>query len=463
MGPFGPILIQDNEFIDEHAHFNRERIPERVVHAKGAGAFGYFEVKHDISEYCAAKVFEVGKKTPIAARFSQVAANTGYPDTLRDTRGFALKFYTDDGIWDLVGNNTPIFFIRDPILFPSFIHTQKWNPVTHLLDYDAVWDFMSLRPESVHQFMYMFGDRGTPQSYRNMNGYGSNTFTLVNSEGKVVWCKFHYHSDQGVKNMDNSTAVTLAGTDPDYLKRDLYNEIALGHNPSWTFSIQVMSVEEARTVTFNPFDVTKVWPHADFPLIPVGKLCLNQNPSNYFEEVEQIAFNVANFVPGIEPSPDKILQGRLWAYGDASRYRLGVNYPQIPVNAPYREVTPRNYQRDGQGAILSQNGTPIYHPNSFHGPEVDLRAQKLQPKFPTSGLVFRYDSGDEDNFSQPGNFYRNVLDDGGRSRLVDNIANHLGNAADFIQERAVSVFTQVDVDFASKVQVALHFKKNSNL
>ncbi|XP_044732632.1 catalase-like isoform X2 [Chrysoperla carnea] len=454
--------MQDNDFIDDMAHFDRERIPERVVHAKGAGAFGYFEVTKDITQYTAAKVFsKIGKKTSIAVRFSQVAGEAGYPDTVRDPRGFAVKFYTDDGIWDLVGNNTPIFFIRDPILFPSFIHTQKRNPVTHLKDFDAFWDFMSLRPETVHQFTYLFGDRGIPASYRHMNGYGSHTFKFVNSDSKPIYCKFHYKTDLGVKNLDPDSAQQIAGSDPDFLIRDLYNAIAEGNYPSWTMYIQVMTFDEATQVSFNPFDLTKVWPHAEFPLIEVGKLVLNQNPSSYFAEVEQLSFEPSNFVPGIEPSPDKMLQGRLFSYGDTSRYRLGPNYNQLPVNSPFRADTPKNYQRDGANTVETQGGAPNYHPNSFCGPEVDPRALKLQPKFNASGDVYRYDSGDEDNYSQARILYTKVFDDAARKRFVNNVADHCSRSAQFIQDRVVSVFSKVDADLGSQLKSALDKRRDN--
>ncbi|NXX09291.1 CATA Catalase, partial [Larus smithsonianus] len=308
-GPRGPLLVQDVVFTDEMAHFDRERIPERVVHAKGAGAFGYFEVTHDITQYCKAKVFEhIGKRTPIAIRFSTVAGESGSADTVRDPRGFAMKFYTEEGNWDLVGNNTPIFFIRDAMLFPSFIHSQKRNPQTHLRDPDMMWDFWSLRPESLHQVSFLFSDRGIPDGYRHMNGYGSHTFKLVNASGRAVYCKFHVKTDQGIKNLSVEEAERLASTDPDYGIRDLYNAIAKGDYPSWSFYIQVMTFEEAEQFPFNPFDLTKIWPHGDYPLIPVGKLVLNRNPVNYFAEVEQMAYDPSNMPPGIEPSPDKMLQ-----------------------------------------------------------------------------------------------------------------------------------------------------------
>jgi len=317
VGPRGPMLIQDFTYTDEMAHFGRERIPERVVHAKGAGAFGYFECTHDITKYTKAKPFEhIGKRTPVGVRFSTVGGESGSADTARDPRGFAVKFYSEDGNWDLVGNNTPIFFIRDPILFPSFIHTQKRNPKTHLKDPDMFWDFISLRPETTHQVSFLFSDRGTPDGYRHMNGYGSHTFKFVNAKGEACYCKFHFKVDQGIKTLPADRAAELSGSDPDYAMRDLYDAIENGNPPSWTLKIQIMTFEEAERFRWNPFDVTKIWPQGEFPLIPVGKMVLNRNPKNYFAEVEQIAFCPAHFIPGVEASPDKMLQGRLFSYVD---------------------------------------------------------------------------------------------------------------------------------------------------
>lgn len=457
VGKNGPALLQDVNFLDEMSAFDRERIPERVVHAKGAGAFGTFEVTHDITKYCAAKVFEkVGKKTPLAVRFSTVGGESGSADTVRDPRGFAVKFYTDDGNWDIVGNNTPIFFIRDPTLFPSFIHTQKRNPATHLKDADMFWDFISLRPESTHQVMFLFADRGIPDGYRHMNGYGSHTFKLVNAQGVSHWAKFHYKTDQGIKNLPVEKANELSGSDPDYSIRDLYNAIAKGQYPTWTFYIQVMTMAEAAKCSFNPFDLTKVWSHSDYPLIPVGKITLDRNPKNYFAEVEQLAFSPANMVPGIEPSPDKMLQGRLFSYSDTHRHRLGANFLQIPVNCPYRVKT-ANYQRDGPQTIDSnQEGCPNYFPNSFSGPQECPRAQRLQPRESVSGDVGRYDSGQtEDNFGQATLFYKNVLDEAAKARLASNIAGHLKDAAAFIQERAVKNFSQAHPDLGSRIASGL--------
>ena len=464
VGPRGPVLLQDVQFLDEMAHFDRERIPERVVHAKGAGAFGYFEVTNDITKYCAAKVFEkVGKRTPVAIRFSTVGGESGSADTARDPRGFAVKFYTDDGVWDLVGNNTPIFFIRDPILFPSFIHTQKRNPQTHLKDPDMFWDFISLRPETTHQVCILFSDRGTPDGYRYMHGYGSHTFKMVNAKGEPIYCKFHFRSNQGIKNLDAKKADQLAGSDPDYSIRDLFNAIKDGNYPSWNLHIQVMTFEQAKTFKYNPFDVTKVWSHKEFPLIPVGKMVLDRNPSNYFAEVEQIAFSPAHLVPGIEPSPDKMLQGRLFSYSDTHRHRLGANYLQIPVNCPYH-VPVKNYQRDGPMTVTdNQGGAPNYYPNSFSGPEESQRARTLQSKCPASGDIYRYSSGDEDNFSQVTDFWLRVLDEGARKRLVSNIAGHLSAASPFIQERAVKNFANVHPDFGRMLTEQLNLAKTAKI
>ncbi|XP_014243087.1 catalase isoform X2 [Cimex lectularius] len=446
VGPKGPVLLQDFALLDELAHFDRERIPERVVHAKGGGAFGYFECTNDVRKYTKLSVFsKVGKKTPVAVRFSTVGGESGSADTARDPRGFAVKFYAEDGNWDVVGNNTPIFFIRDPILFPSFIHTQKRNPVTHLKDADMFWDFISLRPETTHQVMFLFSDRGTPDGFRHMNGYGSHTFKLVNDKNEAVYCKFHYKTDQGIKNLSSEKAAELSGSDPDYSIRDLYNAIANKEYPSWTWYLQVMTFEQAEKVKFNPFDLTKVWPHSEFPLIPVGKMVLDRNPKNYFAEVEQIAFSPAHMLPGVEPSPDKMLQGRLFSYSDTHRHRLGANYLQLPVNCPYR-ATVANSQRDGPAAYgENQGGAPNYHPNSFSGPSSST--VHAISKFFISGDVQKVETGEEDNFSQAGIFWRRTLSNEERKRLVANIVGSLKDAADFIQERTVKNFSQVNPEF----------------
>jgi len=449
-GRTGPIALQDFGLVDYLAHFDRERIPERVVHAKGAGAFGYFEVTTPAAaQYCRSKMFSrVGKRTPVGVRFSTVGGESGSADTARDPRGFAVKFYTEEGNWDLVGNNTPIFFIRDPILFPSFIHTQKRNPQTHLPDADMFWDFISLRPETTHQVSFLFSDRGTPDGYRHMNGYGSHTFKNVNGQGQAFYVKYHFKTDQGIQNLSANEAARLSGADPNYAIRDLFNAIANADFPSWTVYLQVMTYEDALKASFNPFDVTKVWPHADFPLIEIGRMVLNRNPENYFAEVEQVAFAPAHMIPGIEPSPDKMLQGRLFSYADTHRHRLGANYQQIPVNKPTAAVV-SNYQRDGPMAVdYNGGGAPNYFPNSFQGPMVLKTAQWHKDQ--VSGDVARHDTGDEDNFSQCGKFY-SMLCEGAKERLTDNIAGNLVNAQDFIQKRAIANFAAAHADYGRKI------------
>lgn len=443
------------------AHFTRERIPERVVHAKGAGAFGYFEVTHDITKYSAAKLFSsIGKRTPISIRFSTVAGESGSADSVRDPRGFAMKFYTEDGIWDLVGNNTPIFFIRDPILFPHFIHSQKRNPQTHLKDPNMFWDFITLRPETTHQTLFVFSDRGIPDGFRYMNGYGSHTFKLINAQGKYVWCKFHHKTNQGIKNLDVKRAAELSGSQPDYALKDLYNAIANGDFPSWTTYIQVMTEEQAEKSKFNPFDLTKVWPQGEYPLIPVGKFVLNRNPENYFADVEQAAYSPSHLVPGIDSSPDRMLQGRLFAYDDTHRHRLGTNYLQLPVNCPFKS---RHYQRDGFHQRDNFGGAPNYHPNSFNGPDGESRVISLNPPFQVSGDANRYSSLGEDDFSQSRVFYQKVLDQAHRERLIANIVDALKDAVDFIQERAVKMFSQVDPTLGQRLADGLKTQKRANL
>lgn len=463
VGRNGPMVLEDVNYIEEMAHFDRERIPERVVHAKGAGAFGYLEITDDITKYtCAVPFAQIGKKTRLAIRFSTVGGEVGSADTVRDPRGFAIKFYTEDGNWDLVGNNTPVFFIRDPILFPHFIHTQKRNPQTHLKDPNMFWDFISLRPETTHQVSILFSDRGIPDGYRHMNGYGSHAYKFVNAEGKITYCKFHFKTDQGIKNLDVNKAAELASTDPDYSIRDLFNAIANNKFPSWTLYIQVMTPEQAQNSPFHPFDVTKVWPHSQYPLIKVGKMVLDRNPLNYFADVEQIAFCPAHFIPGIEPSPDKMLLGRMFSYSDTHRYRLGPNYQQIPVNCPYAV---RNYQRDGPMAIDNQGNAPNYFPNSFSGATNDRRARSTFVPYKVSGDVDFYDTGDEDNYSNARGLYERVMSKEERQRFADNIAGHVKDAADFIQERVVNQFSQVSKELGEKIAEGLKYHKRlqSNL
>ncbi|XP_021962614.1 catalase [Folsomia candida] len=463
VGPRGPILLQDTNLVEHLAAFDRERIPERVVHAKGAGAFGYFEVTHDITRWTKAAPFEfVGKRTDVAVRFSTVGGESGSADTARDPRGFAVKLYTEDGNWDLVGNNTPIFFIRDPILFPSFIHTQKRNPQTHLKDPDMFWDFISLRPETTHQVCFLFGDRGTPDGYRHMNGYGSHTFKLVNAHGNPVYAKFHWKTDQGVKNLCPKKAHQISADDPDYSIHDLYNAIADHRYPSWSLKIQVMTFAQAEKFRYNPFDLTKIWPQAEFPLHPVGRMVLDRNPTSYFNQVEQLAFAPANMIPGIEPSPDKMLQGRLFSYVDTHRHRLGPNYVQIPVNCPLRSIPLRTYNRDGAMNVdtMHNDGAPNYFPNSFSGPVETPKADISS--YTASGQVERYNSADDDNYSQVTTFWNKVLGPEERKRLAANIGGHLNAASPFIRERAITNFAKVHPDFGKMIREKINSNVDSN-
>lgn len=456
VGAQGPITLHDFATIDHLSHFDRERIPERVVHAKGGGAFGYFEVTHpDITKYCRAKMFnKVGKRTPVAARFSTVAGESGSADTLRDPRGFALKFYTEEGNWDLVGNNTPIFFIRDPIFFPSFIHTQKREPSTHLQAEKRdvrQWDFFTLRPEVFHQISFLFSDRGIPDGFRHMNGYGSHTFANYNEAGELFYVKYHFKTDQGIRNLDVKKAADLASSDPDYAIRDLYEHIAAKDYPSWTLYIQVMTPEQAAKCAYDPFDVTKIWPHSDAPLIEVGRLCLNRNPVNYFAEIEQLAFAPAHFIPGIDTSPDKMLQGRLFSYADTHRYRLGVNYQQIPVNQPLNHAA-KTYQRDGFMSVTGNMGnTPDYFPNSFNGPQPDPDVKEFQYAN-EGGVVKKYNTRDNDNYSQVSDFYNKTLNKDERARLASNMAGSLANATPEVIQRALQHLYQIDHGYANAVK-----------
>ncbi|MGE4536105.1 MAG: catalase [Desulfovibrio sp.] len=454
-GTRGPALMQDVHLLEKMAHFDRERIPERVVHAKGAGAYGYFEVTADVTRYTkAAFLSQVGKRTEVFARFSTVGGERGSADSARDPRGFALKFYTEDGNYDMVGNNTPVFFIRDPLKFPDFIHTQKRNPQTNLKDADMFWDFLSLTPESLHQVTVLFSDRGTPATYRNMNGYSSHTYKWYNAAGDYFWVKYHFKTDQGIKNLTRQESEHLAGASPDHATEDLYNAIASGNPPSWTLEMQIMTPEQAEDYRFDIFDVTKVWPHADVPPIKIGKLVLDRNPVNYFAEVEQAAFNPSNLVPGIAASPDKMLQGRLFSYHDTHLHRLGPNYQLIPVNAP-KAAKAQNYQRDGFMRIDDGGGSgPNYWPNSFGGPAPDATA--LEPHFPVHGEAGRHAyAHPNDDHSQPGELYRKAMNDMDREHLVGNIVDHLKNALPRIQKRQCALFYKADAAWGEGVAKGL--------
>ncbi len=456
-GPRGPLLMQDVVLQEQMQRFNRERVPERVVHAKGSGAFGTFTVTNDITAYTKASLFsEVGKETEMSIRFSTVAGERGAADAERDPRGFAVKFYTDEGNWDLVGNNTPVFFVRDPYKFAMFIHSQKRHPHTNLRDADMQWDFWSLCPESLHQVTWLFGDRGIPKTYRTMNGYGSHTYSMVNAEGERVWVKFHFKTDQGIECLTNEEAADLIAQDRESHQRDLWEAIDNGDFPSWTLYIQVMTQEQAEAHPDNPFDLTKVWPHGDYPLIEVGRMELNRNPQNYFHEVEQAAYNPSSLVPGIGPSPDKMLQGRLMSYQDAHLYRIGVNYRDLTVNRP--RVPVRSYMRDGQfgGALDEGTGHPNYYPNSVEGaPRPD--PSYAAPQWHLGDVtVDRYNSReDHDDFSQAAALYH-LMDEAAQERLVQSLAGALGGVKrQEIVDRQLALFDRVDEDYGRRVREAV--------
>ncbi|MBW2342148.1 MAG: catalase [Deltaproteobacteria bacterium] len=454
-GDPGPVLIQDVHLLEKLAHFDRERIPERVVHAKGAGAYGYFEVTNDVTQYTKAKFLsETGKRTELFIRFSTVGGEKGSADAERDPRGFAIKFYTEEGNYDLVGNNTPVFFIRDPLKFADFIHTQKRHPATNLKDPDMFWDFLSLTPESIHQVTILFSDRGTPRTYRNMNGYSSHTFKWYNDKGEHCWVNYQMETEQGIKNFTREEAACMKSEDPDHATRDLFETIVRGEYPAWKVYVQIMTPEQAREYRFDPFDITKVWFHSDFPLIPVGRIVLNRNPENYFADVEQAAFSPANFVPGIAASPDKMLQGRLFSYQDTHRHRLGPNYHLIPVNSA-KACPTKNYQRDAFMRIdANGGGSPNYYPNSFGGPEPSPTA--AEPPFEVSGKVARKPyTHPNDDFFQPGELYRRVMTDEDRDHLIGNIVDHLGGAQKRIQMRQTALFYKADPDYARRVTEGL--------
>ena len=460
-GPRGPLLMQDFWLIEKLAHFNRERIPERIVHAKGSGAYGTFTVTNDITQYTSAKLFsEVGKKTPVFVRFSTVAGERGAADAERDVRGFAVKFYTEEGNWDLVGNNTPIFFIRDPLKFPDFIHTQKRDPKTNLRNATAAWDFWSLSPESLHQVTYLMGDRGLPRNYREMNGYGSHTYSFYNEKGERFWVKFHFKSLQGITYYTDEEAAAVVGQDRESAQRDLFENIEAGNFPRWRFCVQIMPEAEAETYKVNPFDLTKVWSHKDYPLIEVGIMELNRNPENYFAEVEQAAFAPSNIVPGIGHSPDKMLQARIFAYADAHRYRLGVNHHQIPVNAPRCPFA--NYHRDG---FMQLGGAKVggvnYEPNSFNGPQQCPAA--AEPPLRISGDAARYDHREgNDDYTQAGDLFR-LMDAAAQQRLFGNIARSMNGVPQEIVMRQLCHFFRADPAYGMGVAQALGIPRETLL
>jgi catalase len=454
-GARGPVLLQDYQLLEKLAHQNRERIPERVVHAKGWGAFGTLTITNDISKYTIAKVFgEVGKKTDLLIRFSTVAGEMGAADAERDVRGFSFKFYTEEGNWDLVGNNTPVFFVRDPLKFPDFIHTQKRHPKTNLRSKTAMWDFWSQSPESLHQITTLFSDRGLPVAPMYMNGYGSHTYSFWNAEGERFWVKFHFKTLQGHKHYTNAEAEKIIGQSRETYQEELFGGIERGEFPRWRMEVQIMPEADADNTPYNPFDLTKVWPHADYPPIEVGIVELNRNADNYFAQIEQAAFSPSNKVPGIGYSPDKMLQARVFSYADAHRYRLGTHYESIPVNQPKSPV--HHYHRDGQmnvyGGIKTGHPDAYYEPNSFGGPVEDKSVK--EPPLRIVGDADRYNHRDgNDDYGQPRALF-NLFDDAQKGRLFDNLAAAMDGVPDEIIERQLAHFHLIDPAYAQGIRAA---------
>jgi len=459
VGPGGPILLQDSYLIEQMAQFNRERIPERQPHAKGSGAFGRFEVTNDVSAYTKAALFQPGQTTDMAARFSTVAGERGSPDTWRDPRGFALKFYTAEGNYDMVGNNTPVFFMKDPMKFQHFIRSQKRRADNNLRDNDMQWDFWTLSPESAHQVTWLMGDRGIPRTWRHMNGYTSHTYMWINMAGEEFWVKYTFKTDQGVEFFTQDEADQMAAADTDYHMRDLFEHIRDGDHPSWTLYVQVMPYGDAPGYRFNPFDLTKVWTHGDYPLIEVGRMTLDRNPTDNHTEIEQLAFQPNNLVPGIGPSPDRMLLARLFSYADAHRHRLGANYQQIPVNAPTSPV--HSYSKDGAMRMWKVSD-PVYAPNSKGGPAADISRVGKIPSWHTDGDITRaayVDHAEDDDWGQPGTLVREVLDDAARERLVDNVVGHLLNGVtEPVLERAFDYWRNVDKGIGERIEAGVRAK-----
>jgi catalase len=456
VGPNGPLLMQDHYLIQKMAQFNRERVPERVVHAKGGAAYGFMEITEDVSQFTKAKVFQPGTRTDLFLRFSTVAGELGSADTVRDPRGFAIKFYTEDGNYDLVGNNTPIFFVRDPQKFQDFIHSQKRRADTNTRDNNMQWDFWTLSPESAHQVSFLMSDRGIPYTWRNMNGFGSHTFMWYNAAGAKFWVKYHFKTDQGIKNFTDAAAKAMVAEDADFHMRDLYQAIERGEHPSWTVQVQIMPFAEAADYRFNPFDLTKVWPHGDYPPITIGKFTLNRNPDNYFAEVEQAAFEPANLIPGVAPSPDKMLQGRLFSYPDTHRHRIGTNYLQLPVNRPKSPVN--SYNKDG-GMRYENPGDPVYAPNSMGGPAADPTLW-TGDSYEVAGEIIRsaYRKHAEDgDYVQPRALWERVLNDTDREHLVSNIVGHASAPEVTIEMkgRVVEYWRNIHKDLGDRVAAGL--------
>ena len=455
-GKQGYIGLHDVGLIDKLAHFDRERTPERVVHAKGSGAFGIFDVTEDVSAYTAADFLQPGKKTPVLARFSTVAGEKGAADTQRDPRGFALKFYTEEGNYDMVGNNTPVFFIRDAIKFPDFIHSQKRASDTDLQSFHMRWDFWTLSPESAHQVAWLFGDRGLPSSFREMDGFSSHSYQWINAKGERFWVKYHFKTDQGIGYLSQAEADKLAGSDPEYHRRDLYQHIQDGDYPSWTLKMQIMPEAEAENYKVNPFDITKTWSQKDYPLIPVGKLTLNQIPKNFHVQIEQAAFSPSNLVRGIGFSPDKMLLGRVFSYPDTQRHRLGANFEQLPPNRPVVDVN--NYSHQGPAAMeFNDPSVPTYVPNSGNGPtaQPELSAADLGRWEPHGDEPYRgypLEHEDDDFWSQPHVLVREVMDDAARERLVSNVVGTLDEVQEPVLSRVFEYWKNIDGEVGAAIE-----------
>lgn len=453
VGSDGPILLQDHYLIEKMAQFNRERVPERVVHAKGSGAYGIFEVTNDVSQFTKADLFQPGKRTEMLARFSTVAGEQGSPDTWRDPRGFALKFYTEHGNYDMVGNNTPVFFVRDPMKFQDFIRSQKRRPDSAVRDHNMQWDFWTLSPESAHQVTWLMGDRGIPKTYRHMNGYSSHTYMWVNAGGERFWVKYHFKTDQGIDFYTQADADAMAGTDGDAHRRDLFDSIERGDHPSWTLKVQIMPFDDAPDYRFNPFDLTKVWPQGDYPLIEVGRMTLNKNPEDFFVHIEQASFEPSNMVPGIGPSPDKMLLGRLFSYPDTHRYRIGPNYQQLPPNRPRSPV--HSYAKDGPMRYEPARTGAVYAPNSYGGPAADTTRFGEPAGWATAGEMVHEaytPRKDDDDWGQPGTLVREVMDDAARDRLVSNVSGHLlDGVSKPVLERALQYWRNIDKTVGDRI------------
>jgi catalase len=464
-GAQGPILLHDHYLIEKLAQFNRERVPERVVHAKGGGAFGELVVTGDVSAYTKAALFQPGVRTESLVRFSTVAGEQGSPDTWRDPRGFAVKFYTTEGNYDLVGNNTPVFFIKDPMKFPDFIRSQKRMPDSGLRNHNMQWDFWTLRPETAHQVTWLMGDRGIPKTWRHMDGFGSHTYQWINAAGERFWVKYHFKTNQGIEFLTQAEADETAGASPDHHRKDLFDSIAAGDFPSWTLKVQVMPYAEAEGYRFNPFDLTKVWSQQDYPLIEVGTWTLNRNPQNFYAQIEQAAFAPSNVVPGIGFSPDKMLLGRVFSYADAHRYRIGTNHAELPVNAPKSVVN--TYSKEGaMDYTFNDPSVPVYAPNSYGGPHADPEAAGDDGSWAFDPTIVRADylqHPEDGNFTQPGILVREVLNDDQRRRLVENITGHLlNNVSEPILVRAFEYWRNVDAGIGTRVEAAVREAQRSS-